>query len=585
MELSELLNLNKFSGYSNYFPGLGNTHIKGIPIASSVTLPTLNIPEQLPYKNVRKPSGNFNWSGVGNAIGATAAFAGDVYNGTRYENSAQDLLQNSGRSNGSVNGVGYEMQNSIDADREMQIEHRQNVSNTLKSMGSGAAMGAAVGSILPGVGTVIGGAIGSVLGLAGGLFGSGKRHAAARKAIAEANNQRMRTNNYNRDVAMTTGMQADFANEYGNTEDQVLYAEHGKNAGVNPTKKSMKLELTQTPFGIIKGIPNMITHNGESLWQPGKTPLDGTGAVTKTGTGNKENAPTLGNRETVAFGDKESPNGISYEDLARGPVQALENMDRIINSIKSEKSREIAKRASAAERIGINNYLFALSKSQEATPTHSDYTNLPEAKHGKDCLPKFKIGGWLGNAIPGTLGMLTGIGQYFDARNQDVYRPNTYVENPYEHRALTGLQELRVNPYNMMQQLRSIAGRANYAVDTAGALSGAQKMLQKTAIAANTQANTANALQNIAEKNIALRANAYNAMLNAGAQSAQNRMKSTMYDTDVYMKSHAARQSGMQMGIYNFINALNQYTANEYKRRMGNAMIDLYSDDLRSRRV
>ena len=112
-----------------------------------------------------------------------------------------------------------------------------------------------------------------------------------------------------------------------------------------------------------------------------------------------------------------------------------------------------------------------------------------------------------------------------------------------------------------------------------------QKMLQKTAIAANTQANTANALQNIAEKNIALRANAYNAMLNAGAQSAQNRMKSTMYDTDVYMKSHAARQSGMQMGIYNFINALNQYTANEYKRRMGNAMIDLYSDDLRSRRV
>lgn len=578
MELNELLTLNKFSGYSNYFPGLGNTHIKGVPIASSVTLPTLNIPEQLPYKNVRKPSGDFNWSGVGNAIGATAAFVGDVYNGTRYENSSQDLLQNAGCSNGSVNGVGYEMQNSIDDDREMQIEHRQNVLNTLKSMGSGAAMGAAVGSILPGIGTAVGGAIGGALGLVGGLFGSGKRHAAARRTIAEVNNQRMRTNNYNRDVAMTTGMQADFANEYGNTEDQVLYTKHGKDMGSRG--RTIGLGTVETSNGPKYGFQNAWVSEGEGIYNPS------TGYARFVTHGQNDTAKANLKAEDVVFGDLKNPEtGRTFKKDAAQYILAKENLNKKRPKTTDERTLRIFEATSKPLADALDAKLQDLARVQEQTRAYDDYTGMIKAKHGKDCLPKFKIGGWLGNAIPGTLGMLTGVGQYFDARNQDVYRPNTYVENPYEHRALTGLQELRVNPYNMMQQLRSIAGRANYAVDTAGALSGAQKMLQKTAIAANTQANTANALQNIAEKNIALRANAYNAMLNAGAQDAQNRMKSTMYDTDVYMKSHAARQSGMQMGIYNFINALNQYTANEYKRRMGNAMIDLYSDDLRSRRV
>lgn len=573
MELNELLTLNKFSGYSNYFPGLGNTHIKGVPIASSVTLPTLNIPEQLPYKNVRKPSGDFNWSGVGNAIGATAAFVGDVYNGTRYENSAQDLLQNANRSNSSTNDVGYEMQNSIDADREMQIEHRQNVSNTLKSMGSGAAMGAAVGSIFPGAGTVIGGAIGSALGLAGGLFGSGKRHAAARRAIAEANNQRMRTNNYNRDVAMTTGMQADFANEYGNTEDQVLYTKHGKDMGSKG--RTIGLGTVETSNGPKYGFQNAWVSEGEGIYNPS------TGYARFVTHGQNDTAKANLKAEDVVFGDLKNPEtGRTFKKDAAQYILAKENLNKKRPKTTDERTLRIFEATSKPLADALDAKLQDLAQIQEQTRAYDDYTGIMKAKHGKDALPKMKLGGGVSNAIAGILGTGLSIGQYFDAKNQRIYRPYTYVENPYERRALADMYGLRINPYNTLQQLRSIAGRANYATNVSGGLSTGQKMLQKTAIASNTQANTANALQNIAEKNIALRSATDTAALNAGEQSASNMMNALRWDSDQYAKAHAARIAGMQTAESNFLAQIQQYLANAWKYRTGIATIDMWNKDL-----
>ena len=49
--------------------------------------------------------------------------------------------------------------------------------NALKKVGSGAAAGAAIGSIIPGIGTVIGGGIGAVIGGITSLFGSGDNSA------------------------------------------------------------------------------------------------------------------------------------------------------------------------------------------------------------------------------------------------------------------------------------------------------------------------------------------------------------------------------------------------------------------------
>lgn len=580
MDINDILNKPKFSGYDDYLP---LQHLQGVSIGGQLSRVQLKR-----MQNFRKPSlsvdvpydgpikEGFNYTGLGNALGATIAFGGDLYNGAQYENTSADLLQNAGRSNSSINGVGYELQNSVDSNREMQLEHRQNVSNTAKSTGSGIAAGAAIGSIVPGIGTAVGAVAGGIVGLVGGLFGSGKRHAKARRAIREANEQANRTNNFNRDVAMTTGMQLDFNQKYGNTEDQVLYAKHGKD--MNKKGKTIGFGAVETAEGLKNGPQNAWVSAGEGIYNPS------TGYARLITHGQNDTAKANLKAEDVVFGDLKNPEtGKTFKKDAAQYILAKENLNKKRPKTNDETTLKVFEATSKPIADALDAKLQDLAKVQERTRAITDYTGMLKAKHGKNCFPGFKLGGWLDNAIPSGLGMLTGVGQYFDARNQDVYRPNTYVRNPYETRALADLNSLRVSPYPIMRQLRDAEARGRYQIANSGGLSGAQRYLANVAMTANTQSNIANTLAQIQQTNLGYRSAADQAMLSAGAQDAANRMNALRADNDVYMRSHAARQQGMQMGIQNFMAALQQYSANEYKRRMGNATIDLYSSDLRNK--
>ena len=72
--------------------------------------------------------------------------------------------------------------------------HKQHVSNTLGTIGAGAALGGTIGSIFPGAGTAIGAGIGAVVGGIAGLIGGGNTHAKMRKRIYNAQQQTMRNN-------------------------------------------------------------------------------------------------------------------------------------------------------------------------------------------------------------------------------------------------------------------------------------------------------------------------------------------------------------------------------------------------------
>lgn len=74
-------------------------------------------------------------------------------------------------------------------------------------MGKGASLGASIGSVAGPVGGLIGGAVGAVGGLVGGLFGSGRRHAAMRRRIAEAKDKAFRQNAFSRSGALTSALQ------------------------------------------------------------------------------------------------------------------------------------------------------------------------------------------------------------------------------------------------------------------------------------------------------------------------------------------------------------------------------------------
>lgn len=125
-------------------------------------------------------------------------------------------------------GVNYQAQNDINRQKAMDDISKSNKNATLGMVGSGAAAGAAIGSAVPGVGTLIGGAVGAITGLFGGLFGSKKARKRQRRKIFNAQQKVNLVNQVNQSSAATEGLTQQYYLDNGNTYDDVLYANRGK---------------------------------------------------------------------------------------------------------------------------------------------------------------------------------------------------------------------------------------------------------------------------------------------------------------------------------------------------------------------
>ena len=194
-------------------------------------------------------------------------------------------------------------------------------------------------------------------------------------------------------------------------------------------------------------------------------------------------------------------------------------------------------------------------------------------------MPKYGLGkpsDYVLNAAAHGLGGLIGLQQYLQAKNSDVYKPNTYVRNPYANRGLGILGSLRINPYPIMNQLRAGEARGNYALNNSGGLSGSQKYLGKIANVRNTQQSIADAMMKIQEQNNAYKSQYGNSLLTIGAQEAANMMNTMRADNDIYMRSHAARQQGMETGVYNMQNNLLSWLANYNKLNQFDRTMAMY---------
>lgn len=204
----------------------------------------------------------------------------------------------------------------------------------------------------------------------------------------------------------------------------------------------------------------------------------------------------------------------------------------------------------------------------------------PGFKKGKDnanSIPKMSA---LSNIVPNAIGQLASAYQYFDAANQDIKSPDIYAENPYAGVALRNLANLRINPYASMREMYDAERRNMYALSRTGGLTGGQKYAAQVAAGIGTQGNIGKMLNNLAAQNNQYKA-AYNqALLATGESIAQRRLNANQINEDMTARAHAARQQQMQMGMRNFMDYLNNYAANEYRRKTGNAMLDLYQQSV-----
>lgn len=200
----------------------------------------LRMPESEPksryskYKRIENlpgyEGGKINWSGAGNIASSAVSFAGSAINAFGNNKSSSELIGESGTTSINNGNWTYQRQNDVNAQKQMSQLAKENTGNTLGAMGTGAALGGAIGSIFPGAGTVIGGAIGAVAGLVTGLFGSSARKRKLQKRLQEAQMRINRTNDFYQAQAQGNWLDQQYSLNHQNTQDDVLYAaRHGKN--------------------------------------------------------------------------------------------------------------------------------------------------------------------------------------------------------------------------------------------------------------------------------------------------------------------------------------------------------------------
>lgn len=362
--------------------------------------------------------------------------------------------------------------------------------------------------------------IGGALGFVGSTIGSIISEGKQKKNERIVERHVNDLNNASMNGAITQAMQIDNNNRYGDMLGQSLFNHSYANG-----------KLPKYHEGLVSGEANAKVSNGEFIAReviPGQF---------------------IGYRVPGLKNNKD------------GRLAHLEPEDYVISN--KNGSSDIA---ANGDIIGAINHMIA--------------TGNPSYKCGK--LPGHAEG-WLGNGIPAIFGSLASLGQYLDAKNSTPYRPNTYASNPYETQALTTLAGLRINPYPITRQLRNAEARTNRAIDIAGGLSGSQRTAARLANLNTTQNNISNLLSNIQQQNNAYRSKYAEAALQAGQQARTARMQANQWDLDYYSKAHAARNRGIQTGIANMLSQIQQYQANEFKRRQFNDTMDLYRADQKQR--
>lgn len=238
MELKQRKKINNIPKFNN-----------GIDLSSSVNgiggdITGLNtykqqltsVPTRIEVNGMRVP-GNLSLSSGGGGIstgtvtGAVNGTIGMIQGYNSMQNAVKgtdELMAYSGQRTDQAFGVNYQAQNDINKQKAMDDISKSNKNATLGMVGSGAAAGASIGSAIPGVGTLIGGAVGAITGLFGGLFGSKKARERQRRKIFNAQQKVNLINQVNQSSAATEGLTQQYYLDNGNTYNDVLYANRGK---------------------------------------------------------------------------------------------------------------------------------------------------------------------------------------------------------------------------------------------------------------------------------------------------------------------------------------------------------------------
>ena len=511
-----------------------------------------------------------------NIVGQGLTFLNSVANTFGNNKSAESILTDGGTQQSNAMGVGYQRYLGPNEDKEWKDLKRENFQNTLGTMGSGAALGASVGSIVPGIGTLVGGIGGALVGGIASIFGSSSRKRKLERALNRARLTAQSRNMYAYSGAASKALENDYYNDHTNTDNSVLYANRGKDL---PMYNSGK-DRVWTPSGLSRNLPNALVGLGESivdfdnktatLVKNGKrVGVDDQYANVNEDThigGNDydiQNYVNTGNLQT--FAEQEQPLTIAVEKLNKTKAQLTKNpklssltkntLKFIDNSLDKKMSdiKTIADRQSMQhnnKQNAMRAYWNGKDDNQLVDPIVAGMAHLPS--------------------------MIGGLLQLSDSKKQ-ISVPNFYRSNPYEGLAINNLRKNYYNPYN---QLNSINNALRYSLYGLNGLTGAQRA--KAAIAATLGAGMNSAkiydqAQDINNKYNSERANMY---ANLGQQERAARINAAE-NAYRYLQQGAATAYKMRnIGWANVNNSLEQTYADMFKLNMAKRNLDLFNAQL-----
>ena len=560
------------------YPGQGISFVPStMPVSASIGkiygLPTQQSPA---IDNSLSKSNIDNSFANSNIVGQGLTFLNSVANTFGNNKSAESILTDGGTQQSNAMGVGYQRYLGPNEDKEWKDLKRENFQNTLGTMGSGAALGASVGSIVPGIGTLVGGVGGALVGGIASIFGSSSRKRKLERALNRARLTAQSRNMYAYSGAASKALENDYYNDHANTDNSVLYANRGKDL---PMYNSGK-DRVWTPSGLSRNLPNALVGLGESivdfdnktatLVKNGKrVGVDDQYANVNEDThigGNDydiQNYVNTGNLQT--FAEQEQPLTIAVEKLNKTKAQLTKNpklssltkntLKFIDNSLDKKMSdiKTIADRQSMQHnnrQNAMRAYWNGKDDNQLVDPLVAGMAHLPS--------------------------LIGGLQQLSDSKKQ-ISVPNFYRSNPYEGLAINNLRKNYYNPYN---QLNSINNALRYSLYGLNGLTGAQRA--KAAIAATLGAGMNSAkiydqAQDINNKYNSERANMY---ANLGQQERAARINAAE-NAYKYLQQGAATAYKMRnIGWANVNNSLEQTYADMFKLNMAKRSLDLYNAQL-----
>lgn len=511
-----------------------------------------------------------------NIVGQGITFLGSIANTFGNNKSAESILTDGGTQQSNAMGVGYQRYLGPNEDKEWKDLKRENFQNTLGAVGSGAALGASVGSIVPGIGTLVGGVGGALVGGIASIFGSSSRKRKLERALNRARLTAQSRNMYAYSGAASKALENDYYNDHTNTDNSVLYANRGKDLPMYNNGK----DRVWTPSGLSRNLPNALVGLGESivdfdnktatLVKNGKrVGVDDQYANVSEDThigGNDydiQNYVNTGNLQT--FAEQEQPLTIAVEKLNKTKSQLTKNpklsslTKNTLKFIDNSLDKKMSDIKTIADRQSIQ---------------HNNRQNAMRAYwNGKDdnqLVDPFVAGM---AHLPSLIG---GLQQLSDSKKQ-ISVPNFYRSNPYEGLAINNLRKNYYNPYN---QLNSINNALRYSLYGLNGLTGAQRA--KAAIAATLGAGMNSAkiydqAQDINNKYNSERANMY---ANLGQQERAARINAAE-NAYKYLQQGAATAYKMRnIGWANVNNSLEQTYADMFKLNMAKRNLDLFNAQL-----